>query len=104
MARPGDRDRFVSAWWEAEAGAEKNACYEGFIQVYAQDMLGLLAQVSATLADMRVSITSINSQKTASGTLILNIGVSCRNTDHVSSIVSRIKAIAGVVDVVRGFA
>ncbi len=104
MQREADRERFVEAWWEEQAGAGKNADYEAFIQVFANDMIGLLAQISAALADMRVSILSINSQKVQGGTMILNIGVSCRNTDHVNSIVSRVKSIGGVIDVVRGFA
>ncbi len=104
MQRAEDRTRFVSAWWEARAGSEKNAIYEAFIQVHASDTLGLLATISSALADMRVSINSINSQKCQGDTMLLNLGISCRNTDHINSIVSRIKGIDGVLDVTRGFA
>lgn len=103
MKREGDRDRFVSAWWEAGSEWEK-ASFEAFIQIYCKDTIGLLANVSVALADMRVSVISISSQKCQNDSTILNLSISCKNTDHVNSIVSRIKSIEGVVDVVRGFA
>ena len=103
MKRDADRDRFVSAWWDVGAEWEKPN-YEAFIQIYCKDTLGLLANVSVALADMRVSIISINSQKCQGDSSILNLSIACKNTDHVNSIVSRLKSISGVVDVVRGFA
>ncbi len=103
MQRDADRDRYVSAWWEAGAEWEKSS-FEAFIQIYCKDTIGLLANVSVALADMRVSVISISSQKCQNDSTILNLSISCKNTDHVNSIVSRIKSIDGVVDVVRGFA
>ena len=103
MKREEDRDRFVSAWWEVGSEWEK-ASFEAFIQIYCKDTIGLLANVSVALADMRVSVISISSQKCQNDSTILNLSISCKNTDHVNSIVSRIKGIEGVVDVVRGFA
>ncbi len=103
MQREADRDRFVSAWWEVGAEWEKTS-FEAFIQIYCRDTIGLLANVSVALADMRVSVISISSQKCQNDSTILNLSISCKNTDHVNSIVSRIKAIDGVVDVIRGFA
>ena len=73
------------------------------IQIYAADEIGLIAAISTALADMKVSILQINSQKCSDGSIILNLTVSCKNTDHVNSIVSRLKQVRGVVDVVRGF-
>ncbi len=102
--REHESSRFVEAWWEEAAGAGNKAVYEAFIQIYTTDKIGMLADISSALADMKVDITSINSQKANGSTPILNLGVACRNTEHVNAIVSRIKSISGVLDVVRGFA
>lgn len=102
MNKEVDKNRFVSAWWDIPSNSEKTM-YEAMIQIYANDELGLLATISTALAEMRVSILSINSQKCSGDSMILNLSISCKNTDHVNSIVSRLKAIPGVVDVVRGF-
>ena len=103
MKKPEDHDRWVSAYWETASPFERAAVYEANLQIYANDELGLLAHITTALADMRVSILNINSQKCSDGSMILNISVACKNTDHVVSIVSRLKQIAGVVDVKRGF-
>lgn len=103
MQREADRDRFVSAWWDVDAGNDKSS-YEAFVQIYCKDTLGLLAEVTVALADMRVSIISINTQKCQGDSTIINLSLSCKNTDHVNSIVARLKGINGIVDVVRGFA
>ncbi len=103
MKREADRDRYISAWWEAGAEWEKSS-FEAFIQIYCKDTIGLLANISVALADMRVSVISISSQKCQNDSTILNLSISCKNTEHVNSIVSRLKGIDGVVDVVRGFA
>lgn len=96
-------DRWVSAYWQPTAADSKSAVFEALIQIYADDEIGLLASVTSALADMKVSILQINSQKGSGGSMMLNLSISCKNTDHVNSIVSRLKQIRGVVDVVRGF-
>ena len=59
--------------------------------------------MSAALADMKVSILSVNTQKASGGRAIMNLKVSCKNVDHYNSIVSRLRSLENVVDVVRGF-
>ncbi|MBR5880932.1 MAG: hypothetical protein IKZ16_04525, partial [Clostridia bacterium] len=77
--------------------------YEAFIQLYTEDRIGMLADIATALADMRVAILSVNSQKRANGMGIINLKVSCKNTDHYQSIMSRLKNLEGVLDVVRGY-
>jgi hypothetical protein len=61
------------------------------------------ADISAALADMRVPIMQINTQKTPSGTMSLVLKIACKNTSHYNSIMSRLKSIKDVIDVVRGY-
>ena len=73
------------------------------MQIIADDRISMLADISGALADMRVSIMQINSQKKGVDQMMINIGVSCKNLAHFNSIVSRIKSIKGVNDVRRGY-
>ena len=66
------------------------------------DRIGMLADISVALADMRVDILQINVQTTSGGSLV-SLKIGCKNTDHYHSIVSRLKNIAGVYDISRGF-
>ena len=73
------------------------------MRVYVHDRMGILADISVALADMKVYILQINTMKDSNENDIVDIKVSCKNVEHYHSIVSRLKSIKGVVDVTRGF-
>jgi (p)ppGpp synthase/HD superfamily hydrolase len=64
----------------------------------------MLAAVTTALAEMKVSILQVNCTSRADGTALHSMKVSCKNTEHYNSIVSRLKTLPGVIEVVRGFA
>ena len=98
-------DRWVKAEWEkAQNDGGSNGVYEAFIQMHTEDRIGMLADIATALADMRVAILSVNSQKRSNGMGIINLKVSCKNTEHYHSIVSRLKSLKDVIDVTRGYA
>ena len=65
--------------------------------------LTLIANVTMALADMKVSILAINTQKKSDNSILMNLTISCKNIDHYHSIVARLKGLRDVIDVVRGF-
>jgi GTP diphosphokinase / guanosine-3',5'-bis(diphosphate) 3'-diphosphatase len=104
QSNPGEADRWKRAYWEIpEAASNDHSVYGALIQIYSLDVVGVLADVTAVLADMKVSILSVNTQKASGGRAIMNLTVSCKNVDHYNSIVSRLRSLENVVDVGRGF-
>ena len=101
---PENRDRWIEAHWETpeDTGVSKNV-YEALLQVFTEDKIGMLANIAVALADMKVMILQVNSRKKANGDYIIDLKVSCKNIDHYYSIVSRLRSLDGVLDVVRGF-
>jgi len=97
-------ERFVSAYWDDDAGQSKNDnnMFEAYIQVFAENDMMLLANITSALAEMRVTLHQINTQ-TKDDTFIVNLVISCKNTDHFKSIMSRLASINKVIDVKRGF-
>ncbi len=96
--------RWIPAEWDASAGAKNDGgVFEAMIQVRAENKTGLLALVTQALADMKVSITQINTKSRTDDEMVLSLGIGCKNTDHYDSIVSRLRGIDGVIDVIRGF-
>ena len=61
----------------------------------------LIANITNALADMRVTLHQINTQM-KDNNYIVNLVVSCKNTDHFRSIISRLSSIDKVHDVKRG--
>ena len=94
--------RWVRAEWEAGATAQ-NASYEAMLQIVAEDGIGVIAAISMALADMKVSITQINTQINKNGDMMINIVVACKNVSHYNAIVSRLRSVDKVVSVTRGF-
>ena len=96
--------RWVRAEWEKEDPSAKSAeIYEAHLQIIAEDQIGVLAAISMSLADMKVSISQINTQPQKGGDVCINLHIGCKSTSHYESIVSRLCSISSVISVTRGF-
>jgi (p)ppGpp synthase/HD superfamily hydrolase len=80
-----------------------SATYEATLQITTEDGIGVIAAISVALADMKVSISQINTQALKNGNMLINLHVGCRSTSHFDSIVSKLRSIASVISVTRGF-
>ena len=96
-------DRWVEAHWETDNSSSNADMYEAQINIYVFDRLGIIADISGALSEMKVFLLQINTAKSSGERSIVNLKISCKNVDHYHSIVSKIKSINGVIDVVRGF-
>lgn len=94
--------RWVRAEWE-KAPDFANELYEAKLQITATDEIGVIAAISLTLADMKVSITQINTQPQKNGDMAINITIGCKNTSHYESIVSKLRSLRSVISVTRAF-
>ncbi|MGI6167709.1 MAG: RelA/SpoT family protein [Eubacteriales bacterium] len=101
--KTADASRWVSARWDSDTAENPEGGYEAIMQLYIVDRLGIIADISRVLAEMKVPILSINSQKRGSRKAIINMKISCSNITHYEMIVDRLRSIHDVEDVVRGF-
>ena len=96
--------RWVNAEWDApEEQANSQDTYEALLQIIIEDKIGVMADITLALANMKVSIKSINTQIRKNSEVAVNLVIGCKNTAHYQSIVSKIKCIPSVVSVTRGF-
>ena len=96
-----DKDRLVNVEWRKNSGEYKEARFEAVMQIIADDRISMLADISTALAEMKVSILQINTQKRSADQSAINLSVSCKNLGHFNSIVSKVKGIRGVSSVER---
>ncbi len=94
--------RWVRAEWD-KSESTNNESYEAMIQIMVEDEIGVIANISMALADMRVSITQIYTQTLKNGSVAINLHVGCRSTSHFESIMSRLRSVKSVISVSRGF-
>ncbi len=95
--------RWIPASWDPSVAVNKNGLYEAILKIVYDNRIGLLADISSALADMKVAITQLSTRGSADGEMIMNMGIGCKNIDHYDSIVSRLNKIKGVISVTRGF-
>lgn len=104
MKSPEFFNRWIHAEWDSEeVGERSRKTFEAMIQIFAENRISLIADISMALADMKVSIIQINTKKNTDDDVIINLTVGCKDIDHYNSIVSRLKSINSVTSIVRGF-
>ena len=103
MKLESNKERWKNAHWEQGDNENSRSVYEALVQLFTVDRMGMLADVAVALADMKVSILQVNSQKRANGCGIISLKISCKNIEHYNSIVSRLRSLDGVESVGRGF-
>jgi GTP pyrophosphokinase len=96
--------RWVHAAWEsADSQSLNNNYYEARLSIVVEDVIGVIASISVALADMKVSISQINTSQGKDGTAIINLHVGCKSTSHYESIVAKLRTLKSVLSVSRGF-
>ena len=103
MKKEENSDRWKIARWESDGQDASRNVYEALLQLFTEDRVGMLADVAVALADMKVAILQVNSQKRTNGRCIISLKISCKNIDHYNSIVARLRSLDGVDSVGRGF-
>ena len=106
LEKEENRDRFVTATWGDGAvkssGQSTGGTYEAYVQIFAENDMMLLANITSTLADMRVALHQINT-RTKDGMLVVNLVVGCRDVAHFKAIMARLAIIPKVNEVRRGY-
>ncbi len=105
MKKAEQADRWINARWENEFVVRSgNDVYEANLQISCENVIGIFADISATLAEMKVSILGISTQLRDNGaSVLISLTVGCKNISHFKSIASKIKSIPAVYGVTRGF-
>ena len=103
MNDPSFAQRLVHSEWDHEAVRDNNgSLFEAVIQIFAENHISLLADITTALAEMKVTLLSINTQKSAAGEIVINITVGCKNNEHYNSIVSRLRSLKHIMSITRG--
>lgn len=97
MKKGGDNERWIPVRW----GDNVLGKFSGSLSITSQDRVGLLADVATVLANMKVTIRSINANDTKDGTALLNVVLETSDRDNMESIMKRLMSIKGVSEVRR---
>ncbi|MGN1418874.1 MAG: RelA/SpoT family protein [Acutalibacteraceae bacterium] len=90
-------ERWINAWWDAKP----DSSYRVSITIHCLDRVGMLADVTGSLANMHVMIHSIFTKDSKNGRFEISISITVNNKEHLSAITEKIKKIKGVLSIER---
>lgn len=90
--------RWVKAYW---TGGTKSSGFKTYIKVTAIDRQGVLADVTALLLGMHVSMHAVSAKELRSGSCSINLTISVENIEHLKNICQKLERISGVYRVER---
>ena len=94
------RSRLVSAEWDSYT-VYPSTGFEAQLQVICRSSMTVIADIASTLADMHVNLLGMSMQQKQSNETIVYITVACSNTAHLDTIVSRLRSVRDVEEVIR---
>ena len=90
-------DRWIPAGWDSSVKEDFTAT----VSMTCLDRVGLMADVSKMIADMRVMIYGINSKSKKDGRASLELTIGVNGIEHLNGVMAKLRKINGVLDVER---
>lgn len=95
-----DRIRFIPAEWN-RLEDKREDLYFAEINVFANNRSGVLLDVTKILTENKVDISTINSRISKQGTATITVGFEVHGAEQLSFLISKIRQVESVIDVVR---
>ena len=90
-------ERWVKVHWDTATSDR----YCATITVTCLTRIGLIAEVSQQIANMKVNIVSITTKDTKDGRCIIEVTVQVEGVEHLKSLAAKIEKVQGVISVER---
>ena len=90
-------DRWIPAGWDSSVKEDFTAT----VSMTCLDRVGLMADVSKMIADMRVMIYGINTKSKKDGRASLELTIGVNGIEHLNGVMAKLRMINGVLDVER---
>ncbi len=97
ISKCAEPERWINAYWDTKT---QNS-YRVTIAVTCIDRMGMLADLSAVIANMHVMIHSIFTKDSSDGRTIIYLTITVNGTEHMNSVCEKIKKVKGVLSTER---
>ena len=94
-----ERNRLIEAEW---IGEPETGCFEAKIDVFAENRIGLLIELSQIFTDAKIDVKSVNVRINKKNQATINFGFEVCGKDELQRINDKIRSIPGVIEVTRG--
>lgn len=90
-------ERWVRVTWNDDVKKE----FKASLQITGLSRIGLMADISVQLANMRVNINEISTRDAKDGRSTIYMTITVSNVDHLKNVISRLEKVDGVLSVER---
>ena len=97
--QPENASRWIKVKWEEKP--KQSTYFKTTLDIIAVDRIGLLADVSTTLAAINIYIYESSSRELKNGNAILTVTLSVAGMDQLNGVISRLQKIKNVISVER---
>ena len=92
-----DVDRLIDVEWDYDG----NERFEVNMEIVAYDRTGIMAEIMATLAEMKISILSVNAKTSDTKTVTIHMGISIKDLAQFEFVATKIRRLKDVYAVER---
>ena len=92
-----DGNRIIDVYWSDT----KKTAYSADIEVYANDRLGLLADVVKVLGDNKCNIMAVTSKTNKERIAVIELTIEIENTDKLNNVLKNLRKVDSVYEVKR---
>ena len=97
LEHSAEPERWVQSHWDSEIEGE----FKASLQIFAADRQGLLADITALLAQMKVAIHALSAKDPEEEEAVVFLTLAVNSLDHLQFVVSRLMKITGVERIER---
>ena len=95
-----ERGRLIEASW-AEDETKQTGKYNSEITIYANNRIGILADLSKVFTERKIDVLSINSRTSKSGVATISMTFQIQGTDELRELIAKIRTIDSIIDIER---
>ena len=91
----------IDAEWQVEENPSSTEQYSTEIQIFANNRIGLFADISKVFTEKQIDITSMNVRTSKQGRATIIMTFDIHGTEELNRITDKIRQIDGVLDIQR---
>ncbi len=96
-----DRARLIEAEWAMLDGKSPDALFTAELQIYANNRVGMLLDITRIFTENKIDITAINVRTNKQGLATIDASFEVRSKEQLANVVKKIFNVESVIDVRR---
>ena len=96
-----ERARLIDAEWQKEDTQGENGLYLAEINIYGNNRMGLLVDISKILTEQKINVLSVNSRASKQGTATIAMSFEVADRSTLNHLIEKLRQVESVLDIER---